>query len=327
VTTNDHFAKTTRRGHQIVLACDGVRLAVTDSRPTRPAAATVVFCHGWCLSQASWGHQIRSLERCYGEDVRVIAFDHRGHGQSAPGPALSYRPEQLADDLAQVLATLDVRGPLLLVGHSLGAMVLLAYLARPALDRPIDPDGLVLVATAAGQIAQRGLGRLLATPGIETLCRAGEHAPQRALRAVAAPVCAALSRRIGCGPSQRATVASVVAAAVTTTPLATALGFVTGLRSFDAYRVLSTIQARTIIITGEADVITPPEHSRDLAAGIAGAELISLPGVGHMVPQQAPDVITGAIASLINTARVNSTVDALAGSLTDAPAVACAAAV
>ncbi|ORW07203.1 hypothetical protein AWC14_25015 [Mycobacterium kyorinense] len=312
---------TTRRRHQIVLARDGVRLAVTDSRPARPAAATVMFCHGWCLSQASWGHQICSLERIYGADVRVIAFDHRGHGQSAPGPAPSYRPEQLADDLAQVLATLDVRGPLLLVGHSLGAMVLLAYLARPALDRPIDPDGLVLVATAAGQIAQRGLGRLLATPGIETLCRAGEHAPQRALRALAAPVCAALSRRIGCGPSQRATVASVVAAAVTTT----ALGFVTGLRSFDAYRVLSTIQARTVIITGEADVITPPEHSRDLAAGIAGAQLISLPGVGHMVPQQAPGVIVDAIASLINTARANSTVDALAGSLADTPAVACAA--
>ena len=45
----------------------------------------------------------------------------------------------------------------------MGGMTALAYLGRPAEDRPVEPDGLVLVATAAGRLSERGLGRLLAT--------------------------------------------------------------------------------------------------------------------------------------------------------------------
>ena len=76
----------------------------------------------------------------------------------------TYRIDQLADDLAQVLIALDVTGPLTLVGHSLGGMTALAYLGRPAAQRRVEPHGLVLVATAAGKLAERGLARLLATP-------------------------------------------------------------------------------------------------------------------------------------------------------------------
>ena len=44
------------------------------------------------------------------------------------------------------------------VGHSLGAMVVLAYLARRASARPVDPDGLVLVASAAGRLGNADWG-------------------------------------------------------------------------------------------------------------------------------------------------------------------------
>ncbi|EUA17273.1 putative alpha/beta hydrolase [Mycobacterium xenopi 3993] len=44
------------------------------------------------------------------------------------------------------------------MGHSLGGMTALAYLGRPACDRPVEPKGLVLVATAAGRLAERGWG-------------------------------------------------------------------------------------------------------------------------------------------------------------------------
>jgi pimeloyl-ACP methyl ester carboxylesterase len=92
----------------------------------------------------------------------------------------SYRIDQLADDLAQVLIALDVTGPLTLVGHSMGAMTALAYLGRPAAERPVEPHGLVLVATAAGKLAERGLGRLLATPPLPRRWSGSSSTPPRA---------------------------------------------------------------------------------------------------------------------------------------------------
>ena len=82
-------------------------------------------------------------------------------------PTSTYVVEQLAADLADVLAALDVTGPLTLVGHSMGGMVALAYLGRPPADRPVEPHGVVLVATAAGRLAERGVARLLATPATD----------------------------------------------------------------------------------------------------------------------------------------------------------------
>ncbi|UQX13550.1 alpha/beta fold hydrolase [Candidatus Mycobacterium methanotrophicum] len=299
-------ARYTQRRRRFVRASDGVSLAVTGHGPAISGSPAVVFVHGLCLSQAVWAHQIRLLSNCYNGAVWPVAYDNRGHGWSGRAPGASYRPDQLADDLAQVLQALDLNGSLVLVGHSLGGMAILSYMGRPAWARPVEPDGLVLVATAAGRIAERGLGRLLAAPGIGSLCRIGEYLPERALRAAASPVCAAVGRWAGCAPYQQATMAGVVASAIKTTPVATALGFLPSLRTFDAYRVLGQIRARTVIINGDGDLLAPAEHSRELAAGIPGAELVSLPGVGHMVPQQAPQVIHRAIRSTLDSAGASA---------------------
>jgi pimeloyl-ACP methyl ester carboxylesterase len=174
-------------------------------------------------------------------------------------------------------------------------MVALAYLARQRHQRPVDPVGLVLVATAAGRLAERGLGRLLATPGIVGLSRALEHAPQQALRALSAPVCAALCRCLGYGQTHRATLAAMTAAALLTTPASSAVGFLPALRDFNVYPTLGAIRARTVVISGTDDPLTPPVHGRELAEQIHGAMHVCVPGVGHMLAQQAPHVIASAI--------------------------------
>ncbi len=151
------------RTERTVTVRDGVRLSVRDQGPI-DAEATVVLLHGLCLEQGSWASQIRHLTRRWGARIRIISYDHRGHGSSDTAPTNTYVIEQLAADLADVLAALDVTGPLTLVGHSMGGMVALAYLGRPPADRPVEPHGVVLVATAAGRLAERGVARLLASP-------------------------------------------------------------------------------------------------------------------------------------------------------------------
>ncbi len=281
-----------------VLTDDGARLACTDyGDPT--AAHTLVFLHGLCLNSTSWTQHISWLTRRYGPALRIIAYDHRGHGDSGAAPARSYTIARLAGDLSNVLRTLHVHGQLTLVGHSMGGMTALAYLDQPPDQRPVDPTGLVLIATAAGKLTHHGLGRLLGTPGAVTLLKRATKAPDSLLRTLAKPMCGLLSHL---GEHLAATtLASLTWNALTTTPPRTALGFLPALRTYNVYAALPRISARTVIVSGGLDPLTPAAHSRDLAAAIPGAQHIAVADAGHMLPQQAPELILRAITTAVTT--------------------------
>jgi pimeloyl-ACP methyl ester carboxylesterase len=287
---------------RIIAASDGVSLSVRDYGSSRAPDHTVILLHGLCLDQSSWDIQIGELIREWGNRIRIISYDHRGHGDSAGAPMHTYRIEQLADDLATLLVALGVKGPLTLVGHSMGGMTALAYLARTASHRPVEPKSLVLVATAAGKLVNRGLGRLLATPAVNILHALLQHTPHsvidQTVRALARPVCAALARCAGYGADSDA-LAAVSAGSINATPLTTKVGFLPSLRNYDQYHTLSSISAATTIVSGGADKLTPPVHAHDLAAGIPGAMLVHQPGAGHMLLHEAPQLVTEAIGSAI----------------------------
>lgn len=279
-----------RHTDMTVTTSDGVTLAVRVYG-TRAARHTVVLLHGLCVTDEVWSLHVEHLLRSHDGDIRIITYDHRGHGRSGRAPARTYRIEQLADDLAVVLSELDVVGPMTLVGHSMGGMVALAYLARPPAERTVDPDGLVLVSTAAGHLAGGGLGRLLDTPGIEALLSVVRRMPVKALDMVAGPLCATLGR---VWPAQRAMLA-IVAGAVATTPIPTAVGFLPGLRDYDLRPTLGRIRAHTVVVSGGADPLTPATHSYELADAIRSATHIHLPHAGHMLPNELPGTVAEAV--------------------------------
>jgi pimeloyl-ACP methyl ester carboxylesterase len=101
----------------------------------------IVFLHGMGTSAASWAAQLAALE----DRFTVVAWDLLGHGQSPvpPDPELYCRDGAL-EDLDDVLATLDEKP--VLVGHSLGGYLSLAYAAT----RPDAIRGLVVMATGPG---------------------------------------------------------------------------------------------------------------------------------------------------------------------------------
>jgi pimeloyl-ACP methyl ester carboxylesterase len=282
---------------RIVTVRDGVQLAVREQGPAHPDA-TVVLLHGLCLEQESWTGPIRHLTRKWGDRIRIISYDHRGHGRSGAAPQRTYTVEQLAEDLADVLTALRVTGPLTLAGHSMGGMVALAYLGRPPADRPVDPDGLVLVATAAGRLAERGVARLLSSPATDVLCGLAAVTPQRAIRLLIKPVCATLALQVGA--HARSTLSKLFTTALAATAsLDTAVGFLPGLRSFDQTSTLSSVQAETIVLSGGADLLTPPSHAHEMAAAIPGATHLHFPMAGHMLLHEAAHAVTDAIARTI----------------------------
>ncbi|WP_006247177.1 alpha/beta fold hydrolase [Mycolicibacterium tusciae] len=69
-----------------VITSDGVRLAVRDFGSGANVERTVVLLHGLCLTQDSWAAQIRDLVQRWGNSIRIVTYDHRGHGNSSSTP-------------------------------------------------------------------------------------------------------------------------------------------------------------------------------------------------------------------------------------------------
>lgn len=136
-------------------AKDGAELAFEQSGSGKPA---LLFVHGWQGDHAVWHDVIAAM----GPSVASIAVDLRGSGASrdAGGP---YRLERFAADLAELIDSLDA-GPLVVVGHSMGATVAL----RLTVDAPHATRGLVLVApvpASGGGYSPKGEAFLRATAG------------------------------------------------------------------------------------------------------------------------------------------------------------------
>jgi pimeloyl-ACP methyl ester carboxylesterase len=288
-----------RSVHQTILSRDGVALAVHDSGPV-DADQTVVLLHGLCLSAQSWDTPAAILRDHLGRSARIIRYDHRGHGNSSRAPMRTYTTEQLADDLEDVLTALRVGGSLSIAGHSLGGMAGLTYAARPADRQPVRPLGLILVATAAGSLGQHGLGRLLSSPAPDLLAALVAHTPaaaaEHAVRSVARPVCELIGLCRGCARAERRALCTMCSAALASTALSTAAGFLPNLRRFDQRANLVNIRAVTTILSGDADVLTPTAHAVEMSAGIAGARHRRLRGAGHMLLHEAPGQVADEIA-------------------------------
>jgi len=103
--------------------------------------APMVFLAGWGLPSSMWDYQMVPLSD---EGLRCVAYDRRGHGRSSHAGG-GYDYDTLADDLAAVLDTLDLRG-VTLVGMSMAGGEMVRYLTRHGAQRIAR---LVFVATAA----------------------------------------------------------------------------------------------------------------------------------------------------------------------------------
>lgn len=115
---------------------DQIDLDITESGTGTP----IVFTHGWTDTKEAWASTISEL----GDEVHSIAWDLRGHGGSAAPPPGNYTRE---DGLADLNRVVELGGePVVLVGHSLGGYLSLAY----ALLHPEKVRGLVLVAAGPG---------------------------------------------------------------------------------------------------------------------------------------------------------------------------------
>ena len=127
---------------RMVALPDGTQLAVRERPAAGNAAQTVVMLHGISSSAASWLDVALALR----PDWRVLAWDAPGYGASTALPQTHPRDTDYAARLGAWLAA-EVQGPVVLVGHSLGALMAVACTAQQA---PLALAGVLLLSPAGG---------------------------------------------------------------------------------------------------------------------------------------------------------------------------------
>ncbi len=290
----------------MVAATDGVPLAVREAGPV-DAPLTVVFAHGYCLSMDSWHFQRRHLQARFGRDIRLVFYDQRGHGLSGTGSREHATIAQIAADLNSVLEATAATGPLVLIGHSMGGMALLAYAVRypHALRERVLAVG--LVSTAKAELSEAGLGAVLESRAMASLVGLAGRTPgfftggRRALGAIISPF--VYGGSFGDPAAMSPTVARFVDQLIASTDVLTIANFFDTLTRHDESAAMPLLRGvRTTILCGDRDLLTPLDRSVDLAEDLPDAEFVVVPGAGHMVMLEQPTHVSAVLGDLVEDA-------------------------
>lgn len=289
-------------GRSTVVTGDGTALAVYETG-RRDAPMTVVFVHGHCLAKESWFDVRAQLQRTWGEDVRMVFYDHRGHGESGAADASTYTIEQLGDDLAAVIRTTVPTGRYVVIGHSMGGMTAMSFARQNLGELGTRLVGVGLIATAAHGIAEEGLGACLAHPLVSKFRSAVRRAPNLmgASKRLSRGICTPLVRAAGCG-SRRVSprVIALASAMLNETSVVTMAGFLGSLHDFDESKTLSALAVvPTLVLCGSEDLMTPIRHSRAIADLLPAARLVTVEKSGHMVILERAAEVADAVATLV----------------------------
>ena len=256
---------------------DGVPLAVREVGPN-DAPLTVVFAHGFCLRMGAFYFQRTRLSEEWGSEVRMVFYDQRGHGRSGEAPPETYTVTQLGKDLETVLQVIAPRGPIVLVGHSMGGMTVLSHARQFPQHYGSRITGAALISSAAEGVAKSPLGEILNNPALEAVRRAARSAPKlvhrgrNATRSLIGPILRAASfSDVNVSPS----IVAFSEKMMHDTPIPTLVGFLHALEVHDETKGLPTLaKIPTLIVCGDHDLLTPEEYSRRMAAALPESELV-----------------------------------------------------
>ncbi len=292
-----------------IAAADGTLLHVEIDEPDDAEAAdlTVIFSHGYALNLDSWHYQRQAMRG----RARLVFYDQRSHGRSQRAEFDSHHVDQLGHDLSTVIDAVAPDGPLMLVGHSMGGMTVMALAAhRPELFHE-RVYGVALIATTAGGLSSGPLGL---PPGVGQL-----------FHRVAPPMAAAIARRpslversrwnqsdlgllltrlYSFGSTATEQASRFVASMVSTTPIDVVAEFLPALQEHDKRAVLSVFEGvELLVLVGDTDRLTPKEQSAEIVRQLPGAEYVVVPDSGHMVTLEKHEEVDAHLIDLLERVR------------------------
>lgn len=293
--TNDAHAQEPfgklRGAPRSVRTTDGIDLYAEVDEPLVATGddLAVVFCHGYALNQDAFHFQRRDLRG----QATLVFWDQRSHGRSDKAAAENISIDQLGDDLYQVIQQVVPNRPLILVGHSMGGMTIMALADQhPELFGGEGPvKGVALLATSSGQLKSElfGLPSNFAT-------RVHNMSPALTAQAIkyadaidwgrsyTNDLSLMLTNRFSFGSEAPAAYGQFTSDLINQTSMQTVAEFLTALQAHDKVAALKTFRpVDTLVMVGEDDVMTPLEHYGRIVAEVQPQHSQILSHTGHML--------------------------------------------
>ena len=257
---------------------DPVTIPLAYDRNGAPDGPIVVLLHSVGLDRTFWAPVSTALEHRF----TTVRVDLRGHGDS-PSPPGPWSLEDLADDVAELLGDLGVDHAHV-VGQSFGGLVAQHLAIRyPALVMRLVLSGTSCTTSESERETFLDRAGLAEAQGMEPVARAA-IARWFTDAGMGLPVVAAARQRL-----------------LANDPASWAKTFhaIAGHNVLDS---LHDIQARTLVVTGDADVATPPHFAVEMAAALPNCELKILDGVPHMGYLEQPELMARTILDFLDEA-------------------------
>ncbi len=269
-------------------------------------APTVVLVHGFTARLEEFFLQRETLRA----RARTVLYDCRGHGRSwTRGRVRNATIDQLGRDLGRVVDDVAPDGPVVLLGHSMGGMTIMALARqRPELFGP-RVVGAFLLATSSGGLVEAGpvgmavriyrkLGLLQLfllllrfwSPLLERFRKRGTRLGRAWYR----------HYLFGTEDAEPELV-TLVQDLLEQTPLTVTATFYRTLLDHDEHASLAAMRDIPVtLLVGDSDRLTPVSHSRRMAEALPDAELVVVPGAGHSVNITRQDVVDAALLRLLD---------------------------
>ena len=249
-----------------------------------PEAPPLLVTHGWGVTSAQWAYLLQEV----GERFRLVVWDLPGLGRSTSPAPPDYSLDLMARALDAILTFLGPR-PVVLVGHSIGGMILLTLGRLFPTTLGSRVAGMVLAHTTytnpVRTTAKHRLYTALQQPVLEPLLQLAIWLSPvlwllNVLSYLNGSAHHSTARQSFAGTQTRQQVQFVTRCLLHTSPAVLARGML-GMLRYDATTTLATLEVPVLLVAGDQDTTTVPQASTFMRAAIPGAQLTTLTPAKH----------------------------------------------